>query len=159
MQLAIIHLSIIFALYIISAFSTTDILRLLSGSETPVLAASCFCPACRKPIPLRCQIPIISYLKHKGACYSCGSQIPKTELFLESFLFCSMTLAAVISGFSWPGFVSAAVLFETTKLCFFCRFGIRKSHFLREFLISLLLNLIIFALLGFLFFLSVLFKS
>lgn len=153
MQAALIHICTIFALYILSAFSTTDILRLLCGCETSILSPSCFCPQCGRRILLRHQIPIVSYIRNKGSCRSCGSRIPKTELFLEAFLFTAMTLAAVLTRFSWTGFFLDLVLFELTKLCFLCRFGIRRTRFFQELCISLILNIIEFLLLAFLFFL------
>lgn len=153
MQLLLIHICIIFALYILSAFATTDILRLLSGSDRSVLASACYCPKCGQPIPLKHQIPIFSYFINSGVCHSCSSPIPKTDLFLEVFLFSGMSLLTVFFRFSWTGFFLDVLLFESVKICFLIIFGIREKHFLLELGLSLIVNLTEFTLLAFLFFL------
>ena len=83
MSMHIIHISIVFAFYIIGAFSTTDILRLLNGQTASVSDPYCYCPVCGNKIPLYDQIPIFSYFINHQKCRFCGSKIPPSELFLE----------------------------------------------------------------------------
>lgn len=66
MQALIVHFFIIFAFYILSAYATTDILRLLKGSTLPANSAHCYCPNCNSKIALKDQIPILSYFLNHG---------------------------------------------------------------------------------------------
>ena len=82
MQAALIHICTIFALYILSAFSTTDILRLLCGCETSILSPSCFCPQCGRRILLRHQIPIS---ETKAAASPAAAGFPRQNCFWKHF--------------------------------------------------------------------------
>ena len=84
MQALIVHFFIIFAFYILSAYATTDILRLLKGSTLPVNSAHCYCPNCNSKIALKDQIPILSYFLNHGKCRVCGCKIPPND-FTSSF--------------------------------------------------------------------------
>ncbi len=68
MKTALVYFSIYFAFYILGAYATTDILRLLKGSTLYVNARDCYCPICHNRILLKDQIPLFSYLKNKGKC-------------------------------------------------------------------------------------------
>lgn len=150
----IIRIAIILTFYIIAAFSTTDILRLLKGSVVSVSASDCFCPVCGKKIPLRSQLPIFSYFFSHGKCQFCKSKIPASELCLELFLFVALSVIAFFFGFSYSGLAACILFYETIKFVCLFRFGRRECDFPKNLLLSLLHNLIIFCLLAFLFFLE-----
>jgi prepilin signal peptidase PulO-like enzyme (type II secretory pathway) len=61
MATMIIRTAIIMCFYIIGAYATTDIVRLLKGARLAVWTQSCYCPVCNNCIKLVEQIPIISY--------------------------------------------------------------------------------------------------
>jgi len=149
-----IQIAIIFSFYIIGAFATTDILRLLKGSSVPVSEPGCFCPACNHKIPLRDQIPIFSYLFRHGKCRYCGAKIPASDFCLEVFLFSALSFTALISGFSYSGLFICILLYQTVKFVCLCRFGRQETNFRKNMLLSAFHNLIIFGLLAFLFLLK-----
>ena len=122
MQALIVHFFIIFAFYILSAYATTDILRLLKGSTLPVNSAHCYCPNCNSKIALKDQIPILSYFLNHGKCRVCGCKIPPNDLF---------------------------ALYEAVKCIFLFRHGKIEKEFGKNFLRSLLNNLLLFLFLAF----------
>lgn len=65
MQEYLLYFSLYFVFYIMGAYATTDILRLLKGSTVKVNAPDCYCPICHNKIALRDQLPIISYIKNE----------------------------------------------------------------------------------------------
>lgn len=145
------YFAILFAYYILGAYATTDILRLLRGSTVSVNAPDCYCPRCNTRILLRDQLPIFSYFKNHGSCRNCKSHIPISDLFLEIFLFIGLSGITIISRFSWIGFFLCILFYETTKLTFLLRFGKRKNQFGKNLVISLLNNLFLFTILAFFF--------
>ena len=151
MKVLIIHAAIYLTFYILAAYATTDILRLLKGCHTPVYASACYCPACHQKIALKDQLPIISYLKNQGSCKTCKSPIPITDFFLELFLFIALSVLSCLLHFSWTAFVFCILCYESTKLLFLLIFGTRKSGFLKNLMISLFINLLLFSILAFLF--------
>ena len=146
-----VRLSVFFAFYILGAYGTTDILRLLSGSTVSVLAPDCYCPVCHTRIALRDQLPVFSYLKNRGACRYCQSSIPVSELFLEVFLFAGLSGIAVFCRFSWIGFGLCVMFYEGVKAAFLIRFGRRETAFAANFALSCLSNLLLFGLVAVLF--------
>ena len=151
MRLFVIHAAICLTYYILGAYATTDILRLLKGCSTPVIASSCCCPVCHRKISLSSKIPVLSYFKNHGACYHCKSPIPKTDLFLEIFLFTLQTGISCAMHFSWAAFCLCVFSYEITKVVFIFRFGKRESGFLKNLLTSLALNTMLFTFLAMLF--------
>lgn len=151
MKAIIIRMAICFAFYILGAYATTDILRLLKGSTVAVNAPDCYCPVCHTKIALRDQLPIISYFKNHGSCRNCKSSIPISDLFLEIFLFLTMTLLSILLNFNWLAFALCIAVYEITKIIFLCRLGRRESAFIKNLMISLATNIALFALLAFLF--------
>lgn len=151
MRTIAVHFAIFFTYYILGAYATTDILRLLRGTTTEVNNSYCYCPICHKRISLWDQIPIFSYLKNHGACKNCGSRIPLSDLFLEIFLFILLSGITIISRFNWIGFGLCVAAYELTKLLFLIRFGKRESSFGKNLAISLGNNLFLFCCLAFFF--------
>ncbi len=143
--------AVFFAFYIISAYATTDILRLLKGSRLSVNHSKCHCPVCKTAIRLRDQIPIVSYFKNRGVCRSCGSKIPIEDVFLELFLLGALSATAVKMRFRWSSFWACVGLYELTKLVFLIFYGKREADFTKNLLASLLNNLLLFAILAFFF--------
>lgn len=151
MEINIICFFILFAFYVLGAYATTDILRLLKGSTTSVNAKDCYCPICGYRIPLYDQIPILAYMKNRGKCRNCHSQIPFSDLFLEIFIFLGCSIITAACSFSWIGFGLSIAFYESTKLFYIIRKGAREDHFLSNLLKSLLNNLVWFVLLACLF--------
>lgn len=154
MEQRIIHSMIIFIYYIIGAYATTDIVRLLKGCSTPINASECFCPVCHKKIALKDQLPIISYVLNHGACSNCGSAIPFSDIFLEIFLFSTMSVITLLLNFSWFSFFASILVYETTKLLCLFFWGRREHDFIRNLLSSIGNNVLLFALTSVLFLLS-----
>lgn len=149
MKAIIVHTAIFFFYYILGAYATTDILRLLRGAVLPVNTPDCHCPVCHCRIALRDQLPVFAYLKNRGTCRSCNSKIPLTDLFLEIFLFATLSAITVVFDFSWICFGLSIVFYETVKLFFLFRFGKRENAFLKNLALSLLNNVFLFTILAF----------
>lgn len=154
MKTIFIHLTIYFSFYIIGAYATTDILRLLKGSTLSVNATDCYCPICHKKITLKNQIPIFSYLKNRGVCYYCNSPIPIFDLFLELFLFITLSGISLILNFSWTAYILCIAFYETTKIFFLFFYGHREKDFGKNLFLSLRNNIVLFSLIAFLFLIS-----
>lgn len=151
MNTFIIRFFILFAFYVLGAYATTDIPRLLRGSTTAIHAVHCYCPVCGYQIRLTDQIPIISYLKNKGRCLGCHTQIPFSDIFLEIYIFAGCTVITILSSFTLPGILFCILFFEGTKLFYLVRKGPREKEFIPNLLRSLWNNLIYFLLLSVLF--------
>ena len=149
MQALIVHFFIIFAFYILSAYATTDILRLLKGSTLPVNSAHCYCPNCNSKIALKDQIPILSYFLNHGKCRVCGCKIPPNDLFLEVFFCLSFSSITLLLHFQWSAYFLCVALYEAVKCIFLFRHGKIEKEFGKNFLRSLLNNLLLFLFLAF----------
>lgn len=151
MQINIIHLTIYFTFYIIGAYATTDILRLLKGCSVSINEPYCYCPICHNRIALKDQLPIVSYLKNHGHCSTCKSSIPVSDLFMEIFLFLSLSVISTFFDFNWLAYALCILCYEGTKIAFILFHGHREEHFGKNLLISLGNNIIIFFLVALLF--------
>ena len=151
MELFIIRFFILFAFYILGAYATTDITRLLKGSQTPINASDCYCPICGYKIPLSNQFPIISYIKNKGKCSHCHSLIPFSDIFLEIFIFTGCSFISIITSFSWTSYFLCLTFFEVTKAIYILQKGPREDKFLYHLFRSFCNNLLFFLLLAILF--------
>ena len=151
MKILIIHAAIYFTFYILAAYATTDILRLLKDCRTPVYASACYCPVCHQKIALKDQLPIISYFKNQGSCKICKSPIPITDFFLELFLFIALSVVSYLLHFGWIAYSFCILCYEGTKFLFLLFFGKRKSGFLKNLMISLFIHLLLFSMLALLF--------
>lgn len=151
MENVLVKIAICFVFYIIGAYATTDILRLLKGSTVSVNAPDCYCPKCNNKIALKDQLPIIVYIKNRGKCFHCKSDIPISDLFLEIFIFVCMSAVSLMLSFGWTAFWICVIFYEMTKLVFICIHGKRESGFLKNLLISICNNIVIFVFVAFLF--------
>ena len=149
MQIFIVHFFIFLTYYILAAYATTDILRLLKGSTLPVSSTSCYCPNCNQKISLRDQIPVFSYVINKGRCQNCGCKIPPNDLFLEIFFFLAFSAITVLFHFRWTAYFLCVVLYEAVKCIFIMIHGKREKDFSRNLLCSLRNNLLLFLFLAF----------
>lgn len=151
MQQIVIRLAIVFTFYIVGAYATTDILRLLKGSSFAVSSRDCFCPICKSRIRLIDQVPIIAYIKNQGKCRSCGSKIPESEFLLEIFLFCILTAISFVFQFRMTAFAGCLLVYEVTKMAYLIKYGKRTDCFCKNLILSLLNNMLIFGLIFVLF--------
>ncbi len=154
MEIIIIKIAICFCFYILGAYATTDILRLVKGkkdTEHSVSGRGCYCPICGVKIHLYEQIPIFSYLFKKGRCKKCSSRIPAANFYLELIIFIYMSGVSLIADFSMEAYGLCILFYEAVKAMMLLYYGRRKTQFWKNLLESLLLNMAIFALLGFLF--------
>lgn len=149
MPYTVARVCILFAFYILSAYATTDILRLLKGSTLPVNSAHCYCPNCNSKIALKDQIPILSYFLNHGKCKSCGCKIPPNDLFLEIFFFLSFSAITVLFRFRWTAYFLCVALYEIVKCIFIIIHGRREKDFAKNLLCSLRNNLLLFLFLAF----------
>lgn len=154
MRILLIHFAIYFSFYIIGAYATTDILRLLKGCAVSINATDCYCPVCNKKIALKDQIPIFSYIKNKGTCFHCGSPIPVSDLFLELFLFATLSVISSALNFSWTAYILCVVFYEITKVLFLLFYGHREKDFMKNLFRSIFNNFFLFSLIAFLFLIS-----
>ncbi len=54
----------------------------------PLITSDCFCPSCGRTLPLRHQIPLLSFLLLKGRCRFCRAGIPLRYPMIEGgFMF------------------------------------------------------------------------
>lgn len=139
-------LGICIAYYHIGGMATTNILRLCKGNEISVLRADCRCPECNASIPWYLQLPVISYIVCKGKCRSCGCQIPKDGLILEIAVMSIMIFFSALCDFGPEGVLLSFGVYEIIKLICVIHYGKREKHYYREYLFSVLQNVIPFLL-------------
>ena len=151
MEKYIIQFTIYFVFYILGAYATTDILRLLKGSTLSISNPDCYCPICQNKIALKNQLPIFAYIKNHGACHHCKSKIPFGDLFLEIFLFLLLSIVASVLNFNWLSYFLCICSYELTKAVFIIIHGPRENAFIKNLLKSLFNNIILFSLLAILF--------
>jgi leader peptidase (prepilin peptidase)/N-methyltransferase len=138
-------MAVILSFYILGAYATTDILRLLKGCSVAVNEPNCYCPVCNNKIKLPNQLPIISYVYGHGKCRNCKSAIPVTDIFLEVFLFAVMSLITILLNFRLKAFVCDILVYESTKALFLIKYGKREEQFKKNLCVSILNNIGIFA--------------
>ena len=146
-----IYSILFFAYYILGAYATTDILRLLNGATIPVWHQDCYCPICGHKLRLTDQFPIVSYLLSKGKCRYCATPIPISNLIPELLFFIGFSLLNILTGFQWKSYLLSVALYEVIKFSAIVWYGPRKDHFVKNLCISSLQNVIIFSLLAFFF--------
>ena len=145
----VIKLAICLCYYIFSATPTTDILRLLRGSITPINTRNSYCDACGHVIHHWEQLPVISYILHKGSCRYCGAMIPVQSVFLEGFTFAMMVGVTAAFQFRVVGVALSFLGYELLKVAFLLRYGVREKAFGRELAVSLAFNIVTFMLIAF----------
>lgn len=154
MKTYIVYFFIFLSFYILGGYSTTDILRLLKNASLSMNTPNCYCPICQHKIRLREQIPLFSYLKNKGQCPSCHCNIPPSEFLLELTIFLPLSFLSVLLRFSWFSYLLCIVYYELIKLIFIIHFKPRNTDFIKNLLLSLINNSVIFSMIAFLFALS-----
>ena len=135
--------------YILGAYATTDILRLLKGSDIPIWHQNCYCPVCEHRLRLLDQLPIISYITSKGKCRYCAATIPISNLIPELLFLSGFSLLNFLTGFQWYSYLLTILVYEGIKILAIILLGPRENQFTKNLLVSLLQNLVIFTLLGF----------
>jgi prepilin signal peptidase PulO-like enzyme (type II secretory pathway) len=145
----IIKLAMCFGYYIFSATPTTDILRLLKGSQSAINTINSRCASCNHIIRHWEQLPIMSYLLSRGKCRYCNEKIPKQSLFLEAATFCMMVGVTAAFQFRFIGVALSFLCYELMKAGFILRYGAREKSFLKELIISLGYNVGFFGLFAF----------
>lgn len=148
----IVIITILFSFYIISAYATTDIIRLTKGNTIPVYAPNCYCSICNNKIRLIDQIPIFAYLVNHGKCHFCKSKIPIFDFLFEVFLFLLFSFTNVAFHFNYIGFIITISEYEIIKLIYILVKGKRENDFFKNLIISLMTNVFFFLLIGLLFF-------
>jgi len=148
----LIKITICLSFYVIGAYATTDILRLLEGHPVSVGNSKCFCEACGCKLTLRQQIPIFSYLLSRGRCKSCGCPISPGNFILEVLFTAVFVLAAVITDFRPAVWLFCVMFYESVKLFCVIYRGKRGRTLAKGLLFSLMGNAVNFSLVGVLFF-------
>lgn len=148
----LIKTTICVSFYVIGAYATTDILRLLKGHPVSVGNSDCFCEFCGCRLTLRQQIPIFSYLFSRGKCRSCGHVISPGNFILEVLFTAVFILATVIVDFHPAVWLFCVIFYESVKLFCVIYRGKRGRELAKGLFISLLGNTVNFSLVGVLFF-------
>lgn len=151
MLLFLVRFTICMAFYVIGAYATTDILRLLKNNPTEVGAADCFCENCGRKLSLREQIPIFAFLWSRGKCRSCGMPIPIGNFLFEVIFTTVFIFISLIADFAPAAWLFCILFYETVKFLCVWRCGKRGAALYRGLWQSLLGNLVNFSLLGILF--------
>ena len=138
MEQSIIILAFFFLYFNISGLATTNILRLTSGNDLPVLASKCVCSNCGAPIKPFYQLPIISYILCKGKCRSCKVKIPVDALLLELSVLVGMFFVSSFLNFSLLGVTLSFVLYELLRVVMIILNGKRESNFAKQYFIAMI---------------------
>ena len=122
----------------ISGLSTTNILRLTSGNDLPILASKCECGNCGSPIKPFYQLPIISYVLCAGKCRNCKAKIPVSGLVLEITILIGMFLVSALMSFSLLGITCSFAYYEMIRVIVIWVNGRRKNAFIKQYIIAVL---------------------
>lgn len=147
-----LQMMIFLSFYVLGAYATTDILRLLKGNETEISQPDCFCESCGCKIPLWEQVPIFSYLLCQGKCRRCGAAIVPGNFILEILFTLTFSMVSCLTHFSLLSFFFCILFYEGTKAFCIVRWGKRGKVLLKGILHSIPRNILNFALIGLLFF-------
>ena len=147
-ELALARTAVVLAHYIIGAYGTTDMIRLKSGSSLSVDNEKAYCPSCGHELALHEQIPIVSFILHRGKCKYCGAPIPPEHELIETVVFAGMTLIAATSGFTWWGLLLNIIFYELFKAVYLITGKKRGVTSREEVMKSLKKNAIVFSLYG-----------
>ncbi len=146
----IIKLGMLFCYLHISAMGTTDITRLLKGSKYSVMTFNSYCDNCGHKLPLVFQIPILSFLFNKGRCRYCEEKIKISNLLLELIPFLYYSAISFIFNFQDKSVVICFASYEILKIVLVAFYGKKEDKFLKEYTLSIFLNIMIFLMVGFL---------
>lgn len=145
----LIIIGICISYFFVAGLSTTNILRLLKGSDLHVYSSKCSCPNCGVKIGVFNQTPIISYILNKGKCRHCKSPIPRDALYLEIAVFFGMTSIAALCSFSPLGVLLSFLYYELIKIILIIKRGKREHAFLTQYILSVLSILFVWFLMEF----------
>ena len=151
MMIILIKIAIILSCYILSAYATTDIIRLAKGSTVPVYDPNCYCPVCKSKLRLTDQIPIFAYLFNHGKCRYCKCKIEIWEIIFEAALLILFSVSDFILQFSLFSLIAIIAEYELIKLFFILFRGKKENHFVKNLIISLATNIPVFALVSLLY--------
>lgn len=151
MKIFLLRFFILFAYYILGAFATTDIPRLMKGSTTPINAKDCYCPVCGYRIPLPSQLPVFSYIKNKGRCRSCGARISFYDILPEIFIWSGCSAIAILCAFSMKGYWLTVLLYIVSKSVILLNKGIREADCVKNLIASVINNIVFFGMLAFMY--------
>ena len=140
---------ILFSYLHLAWLATTDILRLLRGSNTKLFDPRCYCSECRHSIALRHQLPIISYTLNRGKCPYCKRKIEPLNFYLEIALFALYLVLMIAFNFKPLGVLISFLAYEAIKIAFIAEKGHKEEKFFREYILSILANVFVFSLIGF----------
>lgn len=118
--------------------STTNILRLTAGNKTPVLSVKCICDSCGERIPLRLQVPVISYVMCRGRCRNCSAHIPPITIILELAVTTVMYGIIVLFDFNYLGVTISFLYYEVVKIAVIIIKKKREQEFKKQYLISVI---------------------
>ena len=138
MEQGIIVASFFFLYFNISGLATTNILRLTSGNELPVLSSKCVCGNCGAPINPLYQLPIISFVLCRGKCRSCKVRIPVDALLLEITVLGVMFGVSALLKFSLTGVILSFLLYEIIRVIMVVIKGKRHVNFAKQYFIAVL---------------------
>ncbi len=133
----------------ISALATTDIMRLLAGSNISVFDSKCYCSECGHKIALIHQVPILAYILNGGKCPYCKTKIDPMNFYLEVVLYGMYVLLMLVFAFKPIGVLVSFAVYEAIKIGFLIVKGRKKEHFFREYILTLFTNAFIFSMVGF----------
>ncbi len=139
------------AFYFLGAYATTDILRLSQQQEKNVSDSKCYCPSCGHELTLLDQVPIFAFIFLGGKCRYCKTPIPKGNFILELVVFIIMSVVSTVLNFSAIALIIDIIFYEILKHAAVIRTTYKKPTLVKELLISYLVNLLLFAIVGFLF--------
>lgn len=154
MQKYLIHFILIIIYFVLGAYATTDVSRLLKGATTPISDPYCYCPSCGSVIPLRSQLPIISFMINKGKCTHCHNMISLCDILPEIILPAGFIFFSYFFYFTLKAYFSCMFLFEAYKFVSIVYYKPRETAFFKNLMFSLVINIFLFVLLGFFFFLA-----
>lgn len=151
MEKLLVEILLILIFFVIGAYATTDVSRLLKGATISISNPSCFCPYCGSRIPLHSQIPVVSYILGKGKCHICEHKIPLVDILPEILLPIGCMILSYLLHFSVFAYCSCILLFEGYKAVMIVYYGPRENKFVHNLMVSVIFNIFVFLLLGFLF--------
>lgn len=138
MERVIIQVAFFLICFNISGLATTNILRLTSGNQLPILASKCYCESCGTTIPPFFQLPIISYVASKGKCRNCGTTIPVDGLFLEIIVLTVLCITLSCFDFSVKGVTISFISYEIIRAIVIIRKGKRENDFVKQYVVAVL---------------------
>lgn len=136
--MVIIKIGICLSYFIIGGLATTNIMRLLKGSELPVLSSDCHCDNCGMTITPLNQMPIVSYIACHGHCRKCKIKLPTDALILEIVVFIGMSLISFAGNFSMLSVVFSFLYYEFIRIVYLFKYGHREKLFIKQYIVAVI---------------------